>query len=86
MMTALTIVDARKNLADALNRAHYEIDRVQITKHDKPYAIIASPEDGVVLEELDKIFKESGLASRRELLVELAKLRVGKKDKVSEVA
>ena len=79
MAPEVSIAKVRKNLADVLNRAHYRGDRVQITKHDKPYAIIASPEDGEVLEAIDKMLEQSGLATREQLLAELAKLTVAEK-------
>ena len=51
MRTAL--VDLRKNLADAVNRAAYGGERVILERHGKPVAALVSLNDVELLEQLE---------------------------------
>ena len=51
MRTAL--VDLRKNLADAVNRAAYGGERVILERHGKPVAALVSLDDVELLEQLE---------------------------------
>ena len=52
-MTPLTVSDARKNLADALNRVAYAKERVLLRRRGKDLAVLISPEDLKLLEALE---------------------------------
>ena len=51
-MTTLTIVQARNNLADALNRVCYGGERIRIARRGKPMAALVSAEDLELLQRL----------------------------------
>lgn len=53
--SAVTIRELRDGLADAVSRASYGHERVQITKNGKPAAVIIGPEDFELLEELEML-------------------------------
>ncbi len=52
-MTTLSIVKARNNLADAINRVSYGGERVVFARRGKPVAVLVSPEDAALLESLE---------------------------------
>lgn len=49
----ITVLDARKNLADLLNRTAYGDSRIRISRHGKPVAALVSIEDLELLEALE---------------------------------
>ena len=67
-MKTLSIAEARKNLSDVLGRVHYGHERVDITKHEKLYATVISPEERDFLDGADKLVRKKGLPSKRDLL------------------
>lgn len=53
--SAVTIRELRDGLADAVSRASYGHERVQITKNGKPAAVLIGPEDFELLEQLEML-------------------------------
>ncbi|TFD52372.1 type II toxin-antitoxin system Phd/YefM family antitoxin [Cryobacterium sp. Hh11] len=51
--SSVTIRALRGGLADAVGRANYGHERVQITKNGKPAAVLIGPEDFELLEQLE---------------------------------
>ncbi|WP_425861479.1 type II toxin-antitoxin system Phd/YefM family antitoxin [Arthrobacter sp. TWP1-1] len=51
--SSVTIRALRDGLADAVSRASYGHERVQITKNGKPAAVLIGPEDFELLEQLE---------------------------------
>jgi len=51
--SSVTIRALRDGLADAVGRASYGHERVQITKNGKPAAVLIGPEDFELLEQLE---------------------------------
>lgn len=52
-MNTLSIVDARNNLADALNRVSYAGERVFLARRGKPVAVLVSVADAELLAKLE---------------------------------
>ncbi|MCH7613713.1 MAG: type II toxin-antitoxin system Phd/YefM family antitoxin [Candidatus Marinimicrobia bacterium] len=52
-MTKISILEARKNLADVINSAQYGKERIILTRHGKEVAGIISIDDLNLLEELE---------------------------------
>lgn len=52
-MTTLSIVDVRKNMADALNRVSYGGERVCLARRGKPVAVLVSVADAELLARLE---------------------------------
>ncbi|PYI37124.1 antitoxin PHD [Arthrobacter psychrolactophilus] len=80
--SAVTIRALRDGLADAVGRASYGIERVEITKNGKPAAELLGTEDFELLERLEmlpdvagyraaKLVDDGGRVSPNELLAEL---------------
>lgn len=53
--SSVTIRALRDGLADAVGRASYGHERVQITKNGKPAAVLIGPEDFELLEQLEML-------------------------------
>lgn len=53
--SSVTIRELRDGLADAVGRASYGRERVQITKNGKPAAVLIGPEDFELLEHLEML-------------------------------
>ncbi|MGP4995869.1 MULTISPECIES: type II toxin-antitoxin system Phd/YefM family antitoxin [Micrococcaceae] len=53
--SSVTIRALRDGLADAVSRASYGHERVQITKNGKPAAVLIGPEDFELLEQLEML-------------------------------
>lgn len=53
--SSVTIRALRNDLADAVGRASYGHERVQITKNGKPAAVLIGPEDFELLEQLEML-------------------------------
>lgn len=53
--SSVTIRALRAGLADAVGRASYGHERVQITKNGKPAAVLIGPEDFELLEQLEML-------------------------------
>lgn len=51
--SSITVRALRDGLADAVGRASYGHERVQITKNGKPAAVLIGPEDFELLEQLE---------------------------------
>ena len=51
--SSVTIRALRDGLADAVGRASYGHERVQITKNGKPAAVLIGPDDFELLEQLE---------------------------------
>lgn len=49
-----TIAQTRRDFADVLGRAHYNNERIVVTRRNTPYAAIVSIRDKEILDELDK--------------------------------
>jgi prevent-host-death family protein len=52
-MTTMSIVEARNNLAEAINRVSYGGERVLFARRGKPVAALVSAEDLALLERLE---------------------------------
>ena len=52
-MNTLSIVNARNNMADALNRVSYGGERVYLTRRGKPVAVLVSLADAELLDKLE---------------------------------
>ncbi len=52
-MTTMTIVQARSNLADAINRVSYGGERIALGRRGKPVAALVSMEDLAALERME---------------------------------
>lgn len=52
-MTTLSIVEARNNLAEAINRVTYGGERVVFARRGKPVAALVSAEDLALLQRLE---------------------------------
>lgn len=53
--SSVTIRALRDGLAEAVGRANYGRERVQITKNGKPAAVLIGPEDFALLEQLEML-------------------------------
>ena len=73
----MSIVEARANLSDALNKVAYTGERIVLERHGKPAAAIVSVEDLAVLEELEnRSDLKAALKARKEKgMVPLAKIK-----------
>ena len=49
-MSRMSIAEARRNLADVINRVAYGRERVTLTRHAKPAAVMVAPEDAELLD------------------------------------
>ncbi|MEL6216992.1 MAG: type II toxin-antitoxin system prevent-host-death family antitoxin [Pseudomonadota bacterium] len=58
---SFSIADARRELGDLLNRAHYTNERITVTKRDKPFASVNSVKDQQHLDYLDQIARKLGI-------------------------
>jgi len=62
-MATISTVDIRKHLADVVNAARYNKERVVLTRHNKPVVAIVPIEDYELLEALeDRVDLEDALA------------------------
>ena len=52
-MTTMSVIDARKNLADVLNRVAYRGERIAFARRGKAVAVLVSPEDLAMLEQIE---------------------------------
>ncbi len=57
-----SVADARKDLGDLLSRAHYQNERIIVTKHDKPFATLVSVADKDRLVRLDEEAERHGVS------------------------
>ena len=62
-----TIAEARQSFTDLLGRAHFRRESIKITRRNTPYARIVSEEDAQVLDTVEEIRQEMGLASIEEV-------------------
>lgn len=80
--SSVTIREFRNELADAVGRASYGHERVQITRNGKPAAVLIGPDDFELLEQLEmrrdvaeyrtaKAADDGGRVSLGELISEL---------------
>jgi prevent-host-death family protein len=46
----MSIVEARKNLAELVNRVSYGRERITLTRRARPAAVVVTPEDAELLE------------------------------------
>lgn len=53
MNTQIAMREARENLADIVNRVAYGRERVTLSRKNKPMAVLISPADALLLEELE---------------------------------
>jgi prevent-host-death family protein len=67
----MTTAEARKNLADVLNRVAYTRERVVVTRHGREIAAIVSMEDLTLIERL------KGLLDQKEVSDALDELESG---------
>jgi len=65
--STLSAKQLRESLADVLNRAKYGSERVLVTNHGKPVAVVVSVED---LEELETLELAADIQALREALAE----------------
>ncbi len=49
-MARISIAEARRNLAEIVSRVAYGRERVTLTRHDKPAAVLVAPEDAELIE------------------------------------
>lgn len=52
-MISVTIVGARKNFSDLINKVFYNQERIIINRRDKPMAALISIEDLELLEQIE---------------------------------
>lgn len=52
-MTTMSIIEARKNLADAMNRVAYAGERIVFARRGKPVAVLVSPDDLALLQRIE---------------------------------
>lgn len=73
----MSIVEARANLSDALNKVAYSGERIVLKRHGKPAAAIVSVEDLELLEELENRsdLKAATKARKEKGMVPLAKAK-----------
>lgn len=57
-----SVADVRKDLGDLLSRAHYQNERITVTKRDKPFASLVSVPDQERLDKMDKLAKRLGIS------------------------
>lgn len=60
MTNVLTISDARNNLPEVVNKVHKNMERVVITVHGKPKAVVLSTEELESLEETAEVLAIPG--------------------------
>ncbi len=66
-MTEISIADLRKQIAEIVNRASYQGERIVLTRHHKPVGAIVPMEDFELLEALeDRLDLEEALAVLRD--------------------
>lgn len=70
-MTHLAVREARRDLAELLNRVAYSGERVVIDRHGRPMAALVSPEDLELLEDLENSM--DARVARKRLAAERAK-------------
>jgi antitoxin (DNA-binding transcriptional repressor) of toxin-antitoxin stability system len=71
-MTALTTRQVRQELSDTLNRVCYAGERIQILRRDKVVAVLVSPEDAALLEDLED---QIDIEAAREALADMKRAR-----------
>ena len=77
-MTRVSVADARKDLADIINRAAYQRERTVITRRDADVAAVVSIEELQLLDALIARYEdETDVADARETLLEAREERVG---------
>ncbi len=62
-MSTITTVALRKHLAEVVNAAKYNKERLVLTRHNKPVAALVPFEDYQLLEALDKEDLKTALAA-----------------------
>ncbi len=67
-MADVSIADARKNLADLLNRVAYSKERVVLTRHGKEIAAIVSIEELGLVDRLKTLLRERDVLDAIEAL------------------
>ena len=76
-MTRVSIADARKDLAEIINRAAYTRERTLITRRDSDVAAVISIDELRLLDALIERYEdESDVAEAREALLEAREDRV----------
>jgi prevent-host-death family protein len=77
-MTRVSVAEARKDLAEIINRAAYSRERTLITRRDSDVAAVISIEELRLLDALmERYENESDVADAREALLESREDRVG---------
>lgn len=71
---AVSVADARKNLADIIGAAHYSDERIMIERRDKPFASVISPQGRQALDDSDDIAQALNLKDGYELMALLKDL------------
>jgi len=70
-MTEVTVAEARKSIAEILNRASYSHDRTVITRHNQPIAAVISIDELRLLDALIERYEdEADIAEAAEALAE----------------
>lgn len=67
-----SVADMRKDLGDLLSRAHYQNERIIVTKRERPFASVVSLPDTEKLDRLDEIAAYRGMTSET-LMAEIEK-------------
>lgn len=76
-MTRVSVAEARKDLAEILNRASYARERTVITRHDEDVAAVISIDELRLLDALIERYEdEADLAAGRAALLEAREDRV----------
>jgi len=55
-MIEVTVSEAREQLADLLGKVQHSGDRVRVTRHGKPVAVIVSAEEHDFLEQCENLY------------------------------
>jgi prevent-host-death family protein len=77
-MTRMSVVEARKDFAEIINRAAYARERTVITRHDTDIAAVVSMDELRLLDALVERYEDDqDIADARAVLLEAREERVG---------
>jgi len=71
-MTTLPLADVRNHLSEVVDSVTRTHDRVTITRHGRPVAVVISPDDLEALEETLAWISDDGIAAYRESRAQFA--------------
>lgn len=75
-MTSMSLADAKAHLSDVVSRVSKHHERVTVTVHGQPSAVLLSPDDLAMLEETIAVLGDQGLM--RQLAAAEADLAAGR--------